>query len=46
MARHEVVLGKNPRVAQQVRAAFKLSDLPAVQERAKVVLQQLSAGEL
>jgi deoxyribodipyrimidine photolyase-related protein len=46
MARHEVVLGKNPRVAQQVRAAFKLSDLPAVQERAKVVLQQLSAGDL
>jgi deoxyribodipyrimidine photolyase-related protein len=46
MARHEIVLGKNPRVAQQVRAAFKLSDLPAVQERAQVVLQQLSAGEL
>jgi deoxyribodipyrimidine photolyase-related protein len=46
IARHEVVLGKNPRVAQQVRAAFKLSDLPEVQERAKVVLQQLSAGEL
>jgi deoxyribodipyrimidine photolyase-related protein len=46
MARHEVVLGKNPRVAQQVRAAFKLSDLPEVQERAQVVLQQLSAGEL
>jgi deoxyribodipyrimidine photolyase-related protein len=46
IARHEVVLRKNPRVAQQVRAAFKLSDLPEVQERAKVVLQQLSAGEL
>ena len=32
--------------SQQVRAAQKLSDLPAVRERAVEVLRQLDAGEL
>lgn len=46
MARHESVFGRNPRVAQQVRAAFKLSDLDAVQTRAADVLDGLARGEI
>ena len=46
MARHEKDLERNPRVAQQVRAAFKLSDLPQVRERAQEVLGLLSSGDL
>jgi len=46
MARHEPTFGRNPRVAQQVRAAFKLSDLDAVRERATEVLAALDRGEL
>ena len=46
MARHEPTLGRNPRVAQQVRAAFKLSDLSAVRERASEVLDGLLRGEV
>jgi deoxyribodipyrimidine photolyase-related protein len=46
MARHEERFGRNARVAQQVRAAFKLTDLEQVRVRAQEVLTQLSAGEL
>ena len=46
MARHEKLFVRNARVAQQVRAAFKLSDLDAVRVRARDVLDKLSAGEL
>jgi len=46
MARHEKEFGRNPRVAQQVRAAFKLSDLDAVRARADEVLRGLDLGEV
>ena len=46
LARHEARFVRNPRVAQQVRAAQRLGDLPAVQERATEVLRLLDAGEL
>ena len=46
MARHEERFGRNPRVAQQVRAAFKLKDLPEVRERATQVLTLLDEGRL
>ena len=46
MARHESTFGRNPRVAQQVRAAFKLSDLDAVRARAADVLDGLARGEI
>ena len=46
MARHVDKFERNPRVAQQVRAAFKLSDLDAVRERAVVVRQRLADGTL
>lgn len=46
MARHEERFAKNPRVAQQVRAAFKLSDLDQVRERAVVVRSKLATGDL
>lgn len=46
MARHEQRFARNPRVAQQVRAAFKLSDLPQVRERAVEVRAKLASGEL
>ena len=46
MARHEATFGRNPRVAQQVRAAFKLSDLDAVRERAAEVLAALDRGDV
>lgn len=46
MARHENTFGRNPRVAQQVRAAFKLSDLDDVRSRASEVLDALDRGDL
>ena len=46
MARHEPRFGRNPRVAQQVRAAFKLKDLDQVRERAREVTVMLREGRL
>ena len=46
LARHAERFGRNPRMAQQVRAAGRLPDLPAVRERAVEVLRRLDAGEL
>ena len=46
MARHETRLGRNPRVAQQVRAAFKLKDLDGVRERAVEVRAGLAEGRI
>ena len=46
MARHETRLGRNPRVAQQVRAAFKLSDLDEVRIRAVEVRKGLLDGSI
>jgi deoxyribodipyrimidine photolyase-related protein len=46
LARHEERFVRNARVAQQVRAAQRLSDLPAVRERAVEVLLRLDRGEL
>ena len=46
LARHADQFGRNPRIVQQVRAAQKLSDLPAVRERASEVLGLLDRGEL
>ena len=46
MARHEPRFGRNPRVAQQVRAAFKLKDLDQVRERASEVIVMLREGRL
>jgi len=46
LARHEDRFAKNPRVAQQIRAAHRLSDLDAVRIRAVEVLQLLDAGKL
>ena len=46
IARHEQRFGRNPRMAQQVRAATKLTDLPAVRRRAVEVLERLDAGTL
>ena len=46
MARHDSRFVRNPRVAQQVRAAQKLSDLPDVREHAVTVLSRLDAGTL
>jgi len=46
MARHESTFDRNPRVAQQVRAAFKLSDLDDVRSRATEVLDALDRGDL
>jgi hypothetical protein len=37
---------KNNRVVKQVRAAQKLSDLPAVRQRAADVLALLDSGDL
>lgn len=44
--RHHEVLGRNPRVARQVRARERLSDLPDVRRRAAEVLDLLDRGEL
>jgi deoxyribodipyrimidine photolyase-related protein len=46
LARHADRFGKNPRMARQVAAARRLSDLPAVRERAVEVLGRLDRGEL
>jgi deoxyribodipyrimidine photolyase-related protein len=46
MMRHQERFVRNPRVAQQVRAAQKLSDIDAVREHAVIVLRRLDAGEL
>ena len=46
LARHEDRFARNPRVAQQVRGAHRLSDLDAVRERATEVLVRLDRGEL
>ena len=46
LARHEARFVRNPRVAQQVRAAQRLSDLDAVRARAVEVLERLDAGTL
>ena len=46
LARHEQRFARNPRIVQQVRAAQRLSDLPAVRERAVEVLRRLDAGTL
>ncbi len=46
MARHEEKFLRNPRVAQQVRAAFKLSDLDQVRVRAVEVRSRLMSGDI
>lgn len=46
LARHHDVLVKNPRIARQVRASERLSDLPAVRVRAVEVRQLLDDGKL
>lgn len=46
VARHADRFGRNPRMVQQVRAAQRLGDLPAVRKRAVDVLRRLDAGEL
>jgi deoxyribodipyrimidine photolyase-related protein len=44
--RHRDRLLRNHRVVRQVRSADRLSDLPAVRERAVDVLDRLDRGEL
>lgn len=46
VARHADRFERNPRMAQQVRAARRLDDLPAVQRRATDVIARLESGEL
>jgi deoxyribodipyrimidine photolyase-related protein len=46
LARHHHVLVKNPRIARQVRASERLSDLPAVRARAVEVRRRLDDGTL
>ena len=46
IARHADRFVRNPRMAQQVRAAQRLSDLPAVRARAAEVMVRLNAGAL
>lgn len=46
LARHAERFGRNARVAQQVRAGQRLTDLPAVRERAEEVLVRLDRGDL
>ncbi len=46
LARHRTRFGRNPRMAQQVRAADRLVDLDAVRARASEVLVRLDRGEL
>jgi deoxyribodipyrimidine photolyase-related protein len=46
LARHRERLGRNPRIAQQVRAAERLTDLDAVRERAVEVRRRLDDGTL
>jgi len=42
--RHEKTFVKNPRIARQVRAAQKLSDIADVQKTAKQILERLDRG--
>lgn len=44
--RHSEQFARNPRLAQQVRAAQRLNDLASVRERATEVLTALDRGEL
>jgi len=46
LARHRERFDSNPRVVQQVRAMGRLTDLEAVRERAREVLQLLDDGRL
>ncbi len=46
LARHHDTLVRNPRIARQVRAAERLSDLSAVRERAVEVRRRLDDGTL
>jgi deoxyribodipyrimidine photolyase-related protein len=46
LARHSDRFSRNARIVQQVRAAEKLSDLPAVRSRAAEVLALLDSGDL
>jgi len=46
VARHGDRFERNPRMVQQVRAARRLDDLPAVRERAVEVLRRLDNGNL
>jgi deoxyribodipyrimidine photolyase-related protein len=46
MARHEQRFARNPRMAQQIRAAGRLSDLAEVRVRAAEVLTMLEEGQL
>jgi deoxyribodipyrimidine photolyase-related protein len=46
MARHEQRFARNPRMAQQIRAAQRLNDLAEVRERAQEVLTLLDQGAL
>ena len=46
LARHHELLVKNPRIARQVRASDRLSDLPAVRDRAVEVRRLLDEGKL
>lgn len=46
VARHSERFGKNPRMARQVAAANRLSDLAAVRVRAAEVLGRLEGGDL
>lgn len=46
IARHADRFERNPRMAQQVRAARRLDDLPAVRRRATDVIARLESGDL
>jgi deoxyribodipyrimidine photolyase-related protein len=46
LARHHERLVSNPRIARQVRAAERLSDLEAVRERAATVRRRLDDGSI
>ncbi len=46
IARHGERFERNPRMAQQVRAARRLNDMPAVRLRAVDVIARLESGDL
>ncbi|MFT7473962.1 MAG: deoxyribodipyrimidine photolyase-related protein, partial [Verrucomicrobiales bacterium] len=46
LARNENAFSSNHRMARQIGAMRRLSDLPAVRERAVEVLAALDAGDL
>jgi deoxyribodipyrimidine photolyase-related protein len=46
LLRHADRFQRNPRIATQIRAAQKLSDIDAVQHRAAEVLSMLDSGRL